>query len=183
MKSPPTSVEVSLSLRRREAAKADGVRPILARFSGVGPYEAGTELDWGRGNNRERYVQNKRAPRYCDAPLPPLIWLPQHSRRPAVIRSAAAPCRGKRRTGAFLRKTRRSSLRGRGMADDFATRITEPATRRRARRASGGGCRAPRVAVRLWARRCRWLGHSTRCPARLPGCTLPCTCIRPVRSG
>src|SRR5262245_37186484 len=183
MKSPPTSVEVSLSLRRREAAKADGVRPILARFSGVGPYEAGTELDWGRGNNRERYVQNKRAPRYCDAPLPPLIWLPQHSRRPAVIRSAAAPCRGKRRTAAFLRKTRRFAPRGCGAADRFATRITEPAMRRPARRASDGGCRAPRVAVRRWARRCRLPDRSRRCRSRLPGCTLPCTCIRPVRLG
>src|SRR6478609_2590791 len=62
-----------------------------------------------------RNCTNKRAPR-CAVPLCTLAWLPQHSRRPAVIRPALTTSNRNRRARCFggvlvgFRKRRPTSL-------------------------------------------------------------------------
>jgi hypothetical protein len=167
-------------LRRENGSSAvyRGVGPRLQAMTKTG--DGGSAEDGGLPGGQK----NKRASRYCDAPLPPLIWLPQHSRRPAVIRPAAMPdVRASGMPSRIARKTGSEARSGGPKADDIDRSVTEPANGRQRPPAWDARCRAPTAPARALAMRYRSPDRSTQCPSRWPDRTNPCTCTRPARSG
>src|SRR5439155_15531195 len=73
-----------------------------------------------RGSTKQKGIASLRCP------PAPLIWLPQHSRRPAVIRPATLTLmRATAVPVCFLRKTENPAMAAAAAADDFVASLTK----------------------------------------------------------
>ncbi len=133
---------------------------------------------------RRRTKQKGTASLRCPSAL--LIWLPQHSRRPAVIRPAAAT-RASGVPAKFSGKSHHSREIPGQTANDFVVALTvlsnSAAADPFAPPATDSWCHAARGAAPSPATGSQASDRSTRCQSHWPDRRCRCTCTRPVRPG
>jgi hypothetical protein len=154
--------------------------------------EGEAESRWLKAESRSK---NKRASPHCDTLLPSPAWLPQHSRRTAVIRPATP--RTQKATSVPARFSKESAI----SRPDGPSRLTtlsrilqiwvEPAYASRSSaaerpstgRAADAGGRGRKASAPARASGWRLPDRSTRCRSPWRNRTGRCICTRPARRG